>query len=302
MSKQSMGEELVRDEERPVLLTIAGFDPSSGAGITADLKVFAAYGGYGVSCITALTIQSTQGVRRVKALDASWTAETLQCLHEDVAIAGVKIGMLATVDNILMTARFLAASGIARDRIVLDPVLVSTSGALLLEPAGVDCLRECLMPHVGWITPNLEEAVVLVGMTGPDPSHAPEAARRLRAIATEGGNDGLSVLITGGDLERPDDYLLPCEMDRGEWVPGERVETTATHGTGCALSSALLCESLAGRPAREAVAGAKRYVEESLRRAYKVGNGRGPMHHLHALDDVQKAAVGAIVEERNSAE
>ena len=269
---------------RPVLLTIAGFDPSSGAGITADLKVFAASGVFGVSCITALTVQSTQGVRRVEALSGPLITATLDCLHDDFRIAGVKIGMLATKDNVSAAAEYLGRSGLARDRIVLDPVLVSSSGASLLEGTGIVCLRERLLPRVGWITPNLDELAVLTGKPSVSREQIPDAADRLREIAAQHGNPELNVLVTGGHLERPDDYLLSCDSAAGMWISGERIETSATHGTGCALSSALLCGLLDGRSKRDAVTSAKRYVEESMRRAYKVGKGRGPMHHLHPLD------------------
>ena len=269
----------------PVLLTVAGFDPSSGAGMTADLKVFAAYGCFGVSCITALTVQSSQGVREVEAVPGSWTAETLQCLYEDVEVAGVKVGMLATIGNTLALTEFLTRTDLARNRVVLDPVLVSSSGTRLLEPEGIACLRERLLGRVGWITPNLDELAVLSGVPCRAFEDVPTGAARLKEAAAQVGNHDINILVTGGHLEKPDDYLLAADSDAGVWIPGVLVETSATHGTGCALSSALLCELIAGKSPREAVAAAKRYVEESMRRAPKVGQGHGSMHHLHRLED-----------------
>ena len=272
---------------QPVLLTIAGFDPSSGAGITADLKVFAAHDYFGISCITALTVQSTQGVRQVQPVDASLLKDTLDCLQQDFSIAGVKIGMLATAEDTRAVAEFLAAAGLPRDQIVLDPVLVSSSGAALLEPDGVVCLQKELLPLAGWITPNVDELAALTGMSVKDRQMVPEAAHYLADLARQSGNKNLNVLVTGGHLDRPDDYLLAAHSREGIWISGTMVDTRATHGTGCALSSALLCEVVSDSSPASAVAAAKRYVEEAMRQAYPVGRGRGPMHHLFARDRAQ---------------
>src|SRR6202000_790802 len=142
---------------RPVVLTIAGFDPSSGAGITADLKVFAAHNLYGMACITALTVQSTLGVRRVEPRATSTLVETLACLRDDVTFSGIKNGMLATAEIVSEVASFLRETGMDRGRVVLDPVLRSSSGKELLNAIGVDRLRSDLLLGVGWITPNLDE-------------------------------------------------------------------------------------------------------------------------------------------------
>src|ERR1700756_1477352 len=136
----------------PIALAIAGFDPSGGAGITADLKVFAAHNIYGIACITALTIQSTLGVRRVEPVAAETIRDTLACLRDDITPSGVKIGMLATAEAVAETARFLADAGIDRQRIVLDPVIRSSSGRELLSSEGLVRLRSELLPHIGWIT------------------------------------------------------------------------------------------------------------------------------------------------------
>lgn len=269
--------------ERPVALSIAGFDSSSGAGITADLKVFAAHHIYGMACITALTVQSTLGVRRVEPVAAATIRETLDCLSDDVTPSGVKIGMLATEAAVAEVAGFLAQSGFSRQRIVLDPVLRSSSGRELLTAGGVTLLRAELLGGVGWITPNIDELVILVGIESVSRETIPSAATELQRLAAEAGNPDLHVLVTGGHLDRPDDFLRTPDGQEF-WLPGERVDTRATHGTGCALSSALLCQLIEGKEPKDAAAAAKAYVTAALRAAYPVGQGKGPMHHLFQLD------------------
>jgi len=276
---QAERRESERPSARPIALTIAGFDPSSGAGITADLKVFAAHNLYGMACITALTIQSTLGVRRVEPVSAETIRETLACLYDDVTPAGIKIGMLATAEAVSETARFLATAGIDRHRVVLDPVIRSSSGRELLSSEGVARLRSELLAHVGWITPNLDELAVLTEEGPLSRAGVPAAAARLQELASKAGNPTLHVVATGGHLDRPDDYLLSPDGN-AQWLRGERVETQATHGTGCAFSSALLCELIDGHGAVKATAGAKGYVTEALRAAYPIGRGKGPMNHL----------------------
>ncbi|WP_158748092.1 bifunctional hydroxymethylpyrimidine kinase/phosphomethylpyrimidine kinase [Acidobacterium sp. S8] len=266
--------------ETPIALTIAGFDPSSSAGITADLKVFAAHGIYGMACITALTVQSTLGVQRVEAVAPATIRETLDCLRDDVLPMGVKIGMLATSEAVGEVANFLSQSGIHRSRVVLDPVLRSSSGRELLSPAGIERLRSELLAFVGWVTPNLDELAVLTGNETLNRESIPSAAAKLQGIAAAAGNSELHVLVTGGHLERPDDFLLSPD-GQATWLEGEHVDTEATHGTGCALSSALLCQLIAGKNPLAAAEGAKAYVTAALKAAYKVGRGRGPMDHLY---------------------
>ncbi len=264
----------------PVCLTIAGFDPSSGAGVTADLKTFAAYGIYGIAAITALTVQSTQGVREIDPVRPSLLLETLEYLASDIEVAGVKLGMLAGAGLVAEAEHFLRARPELRRRVVLDPVLRSSSGAALLDAEGTALLRERLLGVVGWITPNLDELALLTGVEVRSRERVEAAAKRLAMQAANAGNPGLAIVVTGGHLDRPDDFLL---LDgQGSWLAGERVETRSTHGTGCAFSSALLAELVLGRPRSEAVEGAKRYVREALRAAYPVGQGHGPLHHLFA--------------------
>ncbi len=261
---------------RPIALTIAGFDPSSGAGITADLKTFSAHGIYGVACISALTVQSTLGVRSMEPLPALLVRQTLACLAEDVAFSGIKIGMLGGSAVAAEVASFLTA--IPRQRIVLDPVLRSSSGMPLMDPAAVRVMREDLLPRVGWITPNLDELAILTdGPVGRE--QIPSAALRLKEIAARCGNEELNIVVTGGHLDRPDDFLLTAGGDRS-WLQGEQILTNATHGTGCAFSSALLSALISGHEGVNAVAAAKAYVTEALRAAYPIGKGKGPMNHF----------------------
>lgn len=270
--------------ERPVALTVAGFDPSSGAGVTADLKVFANHGVYGVAALTALTVQSTQGVRRVELVSGQLLQETLECLAEDLTIAGVKIGMLGSTEAVRVVAAFLRTVGIPRDRVVLDPVIRASSGAELLSAEGLGLLREELLPVVGWVTPNVEELGALLGEPGEFVSrdHIPELAGRLAQLggselSSRRDGSGLNVVVTGGHLYPPDDFLRTA--DGGEtWFPGERVETTSTHGTGCAFSSALLCRLLRGEAAVDAVGGAKMWVKRAMETAVPQGLGKGPLN------------------------
>ena len=261
-----------------VALTIAGFDPSSGAGVTADLKVFAAHGIYGLAAITALTVQSTQGVRRVEPISPEILRQTLDCLAEDVEISGIKIGMLGNDGLVNAVSCFLAESGIPSGRIVLDPIISSTSGRKLLSEEGLNRLRSALLPIVGWVTPNRDELAILAETPVPGREAVPEAAARLAAKYP-----ALNVVVTGGHLDAPDDFLRTADGIT-RWFPGQRIQTTATHGTGCAFSSALLARLLAGDPPNEAVAGAKAYVTEAMKAAKPIGRGRGPLHHLYRLD------------------
>lgn len=261
-----------------IALAIAGFDPSSGAGITADLKVFEAHRIYGLAAISALTVQSTEGVRRMEPVSPEILRETLDCLAEDMEISGVKIGMLATEGLVGAVSGFLAESGIPAGKIVLDPVLKSSSGRELLSPEGISRLKTDLLHRVGWVTPNLDELAVLAEVPVPGRGAVPEIAARLA-----GNYPGLNVVVTGGHLDPPDDFLQSADRT-GQWFAGQRVETRATHGTGCAFSSALLARLLVGDAPEQAVSGAKAYVVEAMKFAKPIGKGRGPLHHLYRSD------------------
>ena len=263
------------------VLTIAGFDPSSGAGVTADLMVFAAHGLFGTSVITSLTVQSTLGVAASHPLDAEIVGHTLRYLEQDIPAAGIKIGMLATARTVEQVAAFVSEVRARRGEliVVLDPVLRSSSGRELLDAAGVELLQRRLLPLVDWITPNLDELGLLTSSCVTNRYEMLEAALQLQ------GETGAHILAKGGHLGEnasPDDLLLPRTGER-YWLTGERIVTRATHGTGCALSSALLSRLVLGDSPRAAAEAAKRYLEGALRTAVPIGQGHGPMHHLWPL-------------------
>ncbi len=282
LTRQSVAFSSNDKARRPVVLSIAGFDPSSGAGVTADLKVFAAHGLYGMACITALTVQSTLGVRAVEPVTPATVAATLQMLAEDVVFSGIKLGMLASGEIAGIVNNFLASlRGIP---VVLDPVLRSTSGQELLDSTGLQVIRQRLLARVDWITPNLDELSILTVMPVKRREEVPGAAAKLRELARGVGNDELNIVVTGGHFDPADDYLLTAEGE-GLWISGEHIDTNATHGTGCAFSSALLCRLVAGDLPAVAATTAKDYVTAALRAAYPVGRGNGPMNHLYNRAD-----------------
>ena len=259
-------------------MTIAGFDPSSGAGITADLSVFHAHRCFGVSALTALTVQSTMGVRRVQPIDAALLTETLGCLEEDLPPDGIKIGMLAGEAQVRAVAEYLRS---IRDRgrkmrVVLDPVIFSSSGAELLTSKGLECLLEQLLPLVDVSTPNLAE---LASLSGSGCNTEDDVIHAMARLATR--FPGLALVATGGDRLSPDDLLF--EDGCVTLLRGTRIETRATHGTGCAFSSALLCGLVRNTPLHQAAQAAKRYLERAMLLADVRGQGHGPMQLLWPL-------------------
>jgi hydroxymethylpyrimidine/phosphomethylpyrimidine kinase len=271
----------------PVVLTIAGFDPSSGAGITADIKTIAAHECYGVSCITALTIQSTQGVRRVEAVDPKIIADSLQELASDLAVEAVHIGMLGNAQVVAVVADFLGQTLPGRARlphVVLDPILKSSSGSDLLDAAGTRLLVERLLPLAELVTPNLDEASVLTGMAVTNLDQMREAAARLHSLGAA------NVVVTGGHLEKATD-LLSFTTGRGtqtEIFKADRQRSNSTHGTGCAFATALACHLAQGRGLPEAVLLSKVYVSAAIANAYPLGRGAGPLHHLYRMSQQRR--------------
>jgi hydroxymethylpyrimidine/phosphomethylpyrimidine kinase len=268
------------DISPPIALSIAGHDPSSGAGVTADLQTFAAHRVFGVSAITALTVQSTLGVSAVETVSPQFLRQTLDALEADLPAQGIKIGMLGSAAIAAEVAAFLADKpGIPT---VLDPILRSSSGTALLEPEGLKATLEQLLPTVAWATPNWMELSALTGLPVASLGQAEAAMHHLGRSYPH-----LTIVATGGDQARPIDQLrLPGgEGHNGEvyLFAAERVETRATHGTGCAFSSALLCRLLHGDDPITAVRGAKEYVTEALRRAPEIGHGNGPLDLLWPL-------------------
>jgi len=266
----------------PIALTIAGFDPSNGAGVTADLQVFAAHGLFGTSAVTALTIQSTISVAAVDLIWPSNLRETLNHLTTDLPPAGIKIGMLGSAEMVLEVLDYLQQSDESSPLkalipIVLDPVLRSSSGSLLLDLKGLELLREQLLDQVTWITPNWQELGLL---TRTEVTTLKAAAGALDLLHDRYPH--LHAVATGGDQTSPIDLLLtPAGVIHQ--FRGKRIETTSTHGTGCAFSSALLSRLILREPPIPAVTSAKLYVESALLHAPGLGNGRGPLDLLWPL-------------------
>jgi hydroxymethylpyrimidine/phosphomethylpyrimidine kinase len=266
----------------PVVLTIAGIDPSSGAGITADIKTIAAHECFGVSCVTALTVQSTQGVRRVEGVDPQLITETLQELVSDLPPDAVHIGMLGNGRVVAAVADFLAEAELPH--VVLDPILKSSSGADLLDSPGTELLIKRLLPLAELITPNLDEASVLAGLGVTNLDQMREAANRLHALGAA------NVVITGGDLEKAID-LLSFTTERGterEVFKADRQRSNSTHGTGCAFATALACHLAHGRGLPEAVLLSKAYVSAAIANAHPVGQGVGPLYHLYRMNQPRR--------------
>lgn len=260
-----------------VALSIAGFDPSSGAGITADLATFAAHGVFGISAITALTVQSTLGVQEVQPVDAALLLRTLDCLQADTPPAGIKIGMIAGAEQVLAVAQFVRRARSEQQTlpVVLDPVVRSSSGRPLLDDAGLCALVEQLLPLVDVVTPNIAELQALSNSSesGMEDGALIASARVLQRSAPQ-----LRVLVTGGHREPPDDLLV--EADKVHLFAGSRIPTRATHGTGCAFSSAVLANMVQGARLPKAVDAAKQYVRRAMQTAVPIGAGQGPMNHL----------------------
>lgn len=263
-----------------VALTIAGSDSGGGAGIQADLLTFAAHGIHGTSAITAVTAQNTKLVSAVLALPADFVVEQVRAVLEDLGPAAAKTGMLANAE-IVRAVGELAAAG-ALPPLVVDPVLVSTSGHALMEPDGVEAYRRDLLPHALVVTPNLHEAAVLAGrrrtdLDGEEAMGAvAESLRSLgpRWVVVKGGH-------LGGGAGAPDVVAGP---DGIEVLAAERVSTHNDHGTGCTLSAAVAAQLALGTEPMEAVRRAKRYVQHALAGAsdWRLGSGHGPIDHFAA--------------------
>lgn len=256
------------------VLTIAGSDPSGGAGIQADLKTILAHGMYGMSAITALTAQNTTGVYGVLDCTPEFLRQQLDCVFQDIFPDSVKIGMVSS--GLLAGAIADALEQYRPAHVVLDTVMISTSGHRLLLEDAVRILTERLMPMAEVITPNLPEAEALLGrdIAGRD--------ARGQAAAELAGELGCGVLLKGGHLRETAEDVLAW---KGElfYFPGERVDCPNNHGTGCTLSSAIACNLAAGYALPESVQRAKEYVTGALLAGLDLGAGCGPIDHGYAL-------------------
>jgi len=265
------------------VLTIAGSDCSGGAGIQADLKTMAAYGVYGMSAITALTAQNTTGVYGIMECTPEFVANQLDCIFTDIVPDAVKIGMVSSAALIEVIAEKLEQYE-AR-HVVVDPVMVSTSGSRLLAGDAAQCLMERFLPLAEVITPNIPEAELLTEMTISSAEDMITAARRI------GKDYPCAVLVKGGhQLNDANDLLYAG--GRAEWFMGERIDNPNTHGTGCTLSSAIACGLAGGLTLQESVREAKEYLSEALRAGLDLGKGSGPLNHCAGSKALRKRAAG----------
>jgi hydroxymethylpyrimidine/phosphomethylpyrimidine kinase len=256
---------------QPILLTIAGFDPSCGAGIAADLKTFAAHNCYGVAAVAALTVQSSEGVKSVHPTPAPTLRAQLETIADDVPIVAVKIGMLANRANASVVAEFLDARKFAH--VVLDPVTRPTAGnAELLDEPGLKFVRQELLKRVSVITPNIPEAGFLTGIDVRDLATMKDAAVKLVEMGAR------SVIVTGGHLDKPIDVL--CDGGVVETFGGDHIKSQNTHGSGCTYSSAIAAQLASGLTLRQAVILAKAYVTKAIEKSFQIGKGAGPLNQL----------------------
>ncbi|MEP3266362.1 MAG: bifunctional hydroxymethylpyrimidine kinase/phosphomethylpyrimidine kinase [Hyphomicrobiales bacterium] len=259
-----------------IALTIAGSDSSGGAGIQADLKTFSALGVYGASVVTALTAQNTQGVRAIHDVPPDFVRRQMDAVLSDIAVDAIKIGMLSNPAIIEVVSDGLA--DFDQLPIVLDPVMVATSGDALLTSQAIAVLKDTLMQRADIITPNLHEAAVLTGLPMATNDDAIEKQARLmldfgvRAVLLKGGH--------GGGDEARDFY---CDEGVSFWLSAPRFETQNTHGTGCTLSSAIVAGLAKKQTVRDALNTAKQYVTGAIKGAdeLSIGKGHGPTHHFH---------------------
>jgi hydroxymethylpyrimidine/phosphomethylpyrimidine kinase len=260
----------------PIAVTIAGSDSGGGAGIQADLKTFSALGVYGASVIAALTAQNTKGVSGIHDVPAAFVTAQIDAVFSDLDVGAVKIGMLAN-------AAVIEAVAAGLDRwhqrnVVVDPVMIASSGDALLQPKAVEVLRRALIPKAIVITPNLLEAAAL--LDAPLATNEVEMrtqAERLLALGAQ------AVLIKGGHAQGPESADLLVDATRMIRFASARVATDHTHGTGCTLSSAIAAGLAKRQALAEAVRGAKDYVTAAIAAAERlnIGSGRGPVHHFH---------------------
>src|SRR6266567_1847079 len=264
----------------PVVLTIAGFDPSSGAGVTADIKTIAAHGCYGIAAITAMTVQSTAGGSQVFPVDPGFFTDTLDELASDMKVSAVHIGMLGSGDIASRVAQFLERAKLPN--VVLDPILKSSSGASLLDQAGVSVLKERLLPFATVITPNVHEATTLTGVVIENVEDTKVAAQRLQEMGAQG------VVVTGGHLEKAID-LLSVKDQYVQIFKSDFLPSTNTHGTGCAFSTTIACQLAQERPLSMAVLLAKVYVTAAIANGYPIGKGVGPVNHMYQMKNHPRA-------------
>jgi hydroxymethylpyrimidine/phosphomethylpyrimidine kinase len=266
----------------PNILTIAGIDPSGGAGVLADVKTISALGGYACAVVAALTAQNTQTVTEIEPVSPRFVGHQIDTLFDDVVINALKIGMLGQAPVIETVAQRLALR--APPHIVLDPVMVSKSGAMLLETRAMHAMREALLPLATLMTPNLPEASVLLERGAIESKRdMRRVAEQLREMMNHKGHRW--VFLKGGHLPGNDTTDFLHDGDVMIELPGHRIVTQNTHGTGCSLSAALATLLGHGHTAQDAAHNAKQYLVSAISQAHQltVGQGHGPVHHFHQL-------------------
>lgn len=257
--------------KQPVVMTIAGFDPSGGAGVLADIKTIAAFGCYGLAAVTSVTFQTTQQVLGKLNQNAETVRQQIAPLFDDFEISAIKTGMLPTAEIIREVARIIRANAVPV--VVVDPALKSTSGFNLADDLAIDALTSDLFPLASLVTPNLAEAHRLSGIDIKDRLQMERAAEVMRKLGAR------AVLITGGDANSGLATDLLLDAHGAAVFSTERIRSKHTHGTGCTLASALACLLARGRSLRESVPIAKQYVAQAIVAAPGVGRGNGPLNH-----------------------
>lgn len=261
------------------VLTIAGSDCSGGAGIQADIKTISAHKLYAMSAITALTAQNTTGVYGIMEVSPEFLENQLDCIFRDIFPDAIKVGMVSSCELIDVIAEKLKKE--KAKNIVVDPVMVSTSGSKLLEDNAADSLVEKLFPVADVITPNIPEAEVLSGIKISRVEDMVAAAEKISRFFNG------AILIKGGHTLNDANDLLYLDR-KSEWFYGERINNPDTHGTGCTLSSAIASNLAMGYSLQESVRNAKRYLSGALRAGLRLGKGRGPMNHMYAIPPLSK--------------
>jgi hydroxymethylpyrimidine/phosphomethylpyrimidine kinase len=262
---------------RPRVLTVAGSDSGGGAGIQADLKTFSALGVYGMTAITAVTVQNTQGVAGYEALSPKTVGDQIRSVVTDIGVDAAKTGMLANAGIVEAAATALRETGVPN--LIVDPVSVSKHGHALLDPDALDALKGLILPLATLVTPNLPEAGELAGFAVKSKDDMREAAQLILALGSS------SVLVKGGHLEGSSDAEdLFVDDTREEWLVAERIDTPNTHGTGCTLSAAIAAHLAMGDELLEAVRAGKAFVTEAIRHSLRIGHGIGPVDPLWPID------------------
>ncbi|HJS25759.1 MAG TPA: bifunctional hydroxymethylpyrimidine kinase/phosphomethylpyrimidine kinase [Actinomycetota bacterium] len=265
----------VRRSPRPRALSVAGSDSGGGAGIQADLKTFSALGVYGMTAVTAVTVQNTKGVSGYESLSPTTVGDQIRAVVTDIGVDAAKTGMLASAAIVEAAADALSETGVPN--LVVDPVFVSKHGHALLEEDAVQALRGSIVPLATLVTPNLPEATGLAGFEVSTRDLMEDGAEAILAMGPK------AVLVKGGHLEGATTAAdLFFDGHRMDWIEGERIDTPNTHGTGCTLSSAIAAHLARGAELGDAVRAGKAFVTEAIRHALKLGDGIGPVDQLWA--------------------